>query len=110
MRQLEFLQLTANPIDMQILGLPGRANVLRSVAQNLGLEHEKTVPDDDEIMQRMQMMAAQQAMLPAPAGQAQAAGQTPAPKEQRAAPEQARQAIEKDFTGPTGRPGMRAGG
>lgn len=110
MRQLEFLQLTANPIDMQILGLPGRANVLRSVAQNLGLEHEKTVPDDDEIMQRMQMMAAQQAMLPAPAGQGQAAGQTPAPKEQRAGPEQARQAIEKDFTGPTGRPGMRAGG
>jgi hypothetical protein len=112
MRQLEFLQLTANPIDMQILGIPGRANVLRSVADNLGLEHEKVIGSDDEIKQ---LMAAQ-----AQAAQAQAGGippeqggdpsQTPAPKDARAGPEAAREEIESDFTGVNGRPGMRAGG
>lgn len=112
MRQLEFLQLTANPIDQQIIGPVGRANVLRSVAQNLGLEHERTVPDDEAI--QAQIQAQQQAM----AAQAQAAAvqgggdpnQQPAPKEQRAGPEAAREEVEGDFTGPTGRPGMRAGG
>ena len=111
MRQLEFLQLTANPIDMAIVGPEGRANVLRSVAQNLGLEHEKTIPDDEEIKMRMQQQAAA-AQAPG-AGQPNQGGdpnQTPAPKEQRAGPEQARQAVEGDFTGPTGRPGMRMGG
>jgi hypothetical protein len=109
MRQLEFLQLTANPIDMQILGIPGRANVLRSVADNLGLEHEKTVPEDDVIQANI---AAQQAAMEGgvPPEQGGDPSQTPAPKEGRAGPEAAREEIEKDFTGPTGRPGMRAGG
>lgn len=110
MRQLEFLQLTANPIDMSIVGPEGRANVLRSVATNLGLEHERTVPDDDELRARLQ----QQAM----AAQAQAGGpqgggdpnQTPGPQDARQGPEAVREEIEQDFTGPTGRPGMRAGG
>lgn len=112
MRQLEFLQLTANPIDQTIIGPEGRANVLRSVATNLGLEHEKTVPDDEEL--KMRLMAQQQAA----AAQAQAGGpqgggdpnQTPAPREARAGPEAAREEVERDFQGPTGRPGMRAGG
>ena len=111
MRQLEFLQLTANPIDMSIVGPEGRANVLRSVATNLGLEHEQTVPDDDELQARL--MAQQQAA----AAQAQAQGgaggdpqNTPGPKEGRAGPEAAREEVEGDFQGPTGRPGMRAGG
>lgn len=104
MRQLEFLQLTANPTDMQILGVPGRANVLRSVAENLGLEHEKTVPEDEEIQARMQQAQQMQAM------QAQQGQQPPGPEEARAGPEAAREEIEGDFTGPTGRPGMRAGG
>lgn len=101
MRQLEFLQLTANPIDMSIVGPEGRANVLRSVATNLGLEHERTVPSDDELRARMQ--AQQQA-------QQMQAQQAPGPGEERAAPEAAREEIEGDFTGPTGRPGMRMGG
>ena len=112
MRQLEFLQLTANPIDMQIMGIPGRANVLRSVADNLGLEHEMTVPDDDTIQANM---AAQQAQTAAQAGgvppeQGGDPSQTPAPKDARAGPEAAREEIEQDFTGVNGRPGMRAGG
>lgn len=111
MRQLEFLQLTANPIDMAILGPEGRANILRSVAQNLGLEHEKTVPDDDVIKMNIaqQQQAATQGQ-PVPAAQGGDPNQTPAPKDERAGPEDARREVEGDFTGPTGRPGMRIGG
>lgn len=90
MRQLEFLQLTGNPVDLQIIGVPGRANVLRSVADNLGLDHERVVPSDDELAQ---MMAAQQAQPQQPGGPQGSAlpGQTPAPKDERAGPEQVRQ-------------------
>jgi hypothetical protein len=113
MRQLEFLQLTANPIDMSIVGPEGRANILRSVAQNLGLEHERVLPDDDEIRANMaQQAAAAQQQQPGAGGPEQGGdpNQTPAPKEERAGPEAAREEVEGDFTGPTGRPGMRAGG
>jgi hypothetical protein len=48
-RQLEFLQITANPIDMQIMGPVGRANVLRPVADGIGLEGETIVPPEEEI-------------------------------------------------------------
>lgn len=113
MRQLEFLQLTANPIDMGIVGPEGRANILRSVAQNLGLEHERVLPDDDEIRANMaQQAAAAQQQQPGAGGPEQGGdpNQTPGPKEERAGPEAAREEVEGDFTGPTGRPGMRAGG
>ena len=116
MRQLEFLQLTANPIDMALVGPEGRANVLRSVAQNLGLEHERVLPDDDEIRANIAAQQQQAAAAPqqppgaVPPEQGGDPNQTPAPKEQRAGPEAAREEVERDFTGPTGRPGMRAGG
>jgi len=106
MRQLEFLQLTANPIDMALVGPEGRANVLRSVASNLGLEHERILPDDEEIKAQMQAQQEQAAALPP-------AGNQPAPKDDRAGPEQVRQeqGVEDQFTNQaTGRPGMRAGG
>lgn len=107
MRQLEFLQITANPIDMGIIGPQGRAAVLRSVSQNLGLEHESVVPDDTTLQQRM--MAMQQQALAGPQGTPP--GQTPAPKEQRAGPEAAREQVEGQMSNnATGRPGMRAGG
>lgn len=57
-RQLEFLQATANPIDAQIMGPNGRAKVLRSVAQTIGIEGEEIVPDDNELEQMKQNMAA----------------------------------------------------
>ena len=102
MRQLEFLQVTgANPIDMQIIGPLGRANVLRSLAGNLGLEHERVVPTDAEIQA---LLAPPPGAVPgAPPGAAPGAqqGQTPAPKEQRAGPEAARQStgVEARFAG-----------
>jgi len=48
-RQLEFLQITANPMDMQIMGIKGRANVLRPVADGIGLDGETIVPPEEEI-------------------------------------------------------------
>jgi hypothetical protein len=48
-RQLEFLNMTANPIDQQIIGPQGRAAILRKLAGNLGLDYEKIVPTDEDI-------------------------------------------------------------
>ena len=56
-RQLEFLNLTANPIDMQLVGPKGRAGVLRSVAENLGLEYEDIVADDEQVQALLQQAA-----------------------------------------------------
>lgn len=66
-RQLEFLQITANPIDMQIMGVPGRAKVLRTVSEGIGMPGEDIVPPDDVLKQQMASTAA--------AATAQAAGQ-----------------------------------
>ena len=37
-RQIEFLQVTANPIDIGIMGPEGRAQVLRNVSEGIGME------------------------------------------------------------------------
>lgn len=112
MRQLEFLQLTANPMDMQIVGMQGRANVIRSVASNLGLEHERVVPSDEELKAQQQAAQMVQAAAGGQPGQpGQDPNQTPAPKEQRAPAEEARRSVEGQMSNnATGRPGMRAGG
>lgn len=111
MRQLEFLQLTANPIDMAIVGPDGRANVLRSVATNLGLEQERVIPDDDELKARMaaqQQQAALQQQEPQE-GQGSSRGNQPKPKNDRAGPEAAREPIEGQMNNnATGSVGMRA--
>lgn len=108
MRQLEFLQLTGNPIDMQLLGLEGRANVLRSVASNLGLDSDRILPDDEEL--RAMKQAAMNQQQPGQPG-LPTANQIPAPDQQRAGPEEVRRPIEQQTTNQaTGRPGMRAGG
>jgi hypothetical protein len=62
-RQLEFLQLTANPIDMQIIGPKGRAQVLRSVATEIGMPGENIVPTDDEMDQQQKAHEEQQAIM-----------------------------------------------
>ncbi|QGM46109.1 portal protein [Methylocystis heyeri] len=58
-RQTEFLQMTANPVDMGIIGPKGRAEILRQVAKGLGLPGDEIVPSDDDLM--AQQAAAQQA-------------------------------------------------
>jgi hypothetical protein len=68
-KQLQFLQITANPIDIQIIGNVGRARVLRSLAAGLGLPDD-IVPDDETIQQKEDQAKQQQQM----ATMAQAAG------------------------------------
>jgi hypothetical protein len=69
-RQLEFLQITANPIDTQLMGLKGRAAILRAVSQTIGLDGETIVPSEEEL----EKMQAQQAEAPPDDAGAQAQG------------------------------------
>jgi len=61
-RRNEFLATTANPIDMQIIGPEGRANVLREVVKTLDMDANKIVPSEEVLRQTMkaQALAAQQ--------------------------------------------------
>lgn len=97
-KQLQFLQITANPIDAPIIGETGRARVLRAVAASLGLPDD-VVPDDATIEQqarlRQAVMAAQAQIAaqgqgqPSPGGKAagsQAPAATPARLSDNASP------------------------
>lgn len=53
LRRNEFLQATANPIDSQIVGPSGRAEILREVARGLELDVNKIVPPREQIEQMM---------------------------------------------------------
>lgn len=48
-RQVEALQATANPLDAQIMGLPGRAKLLRNVLADI-VPDEEIIPDEDDLM------------------------------------------------------------
>ncbi len=75
MRRLEFLTLTANPIDMNIVGVEGRASLLRSLADDLGLPGDEIVPDAEKL--QMLQEAQQQQQMAEQAAQAQAMQGTP---------------------------------
>jgi len=47
-RRAEFLQATANEFDMEIMGLEGRAVILREVAKGLQLPEEEIVPSREK--------------------------------------------------------------
>lgn len=67
-RRNEFLQATANPIDMQILGLEGRAEVLRSAAKTLDMNADKVVPPVAVLKERAAMAQIAQAQAMAQQG------------------------------------------
>jgi hypothetical protein len=74
-RRIEFLNATANPIDLEILGKDGRATILREVAKGLQMPVEDVVPSREKSayqggIQARAMAAAQaqQAQAPAPTG------------------------------------------
>lgn len=71
-RRNEFLMATNNPTDMQIVGVEGRAAVLREVAKGLDMDTDKIVPPIEILRQKFAAMAA----LNAPPGQG---GSPPAP-------------------------------
>lgn len=56
LRRNEFLNVTANPFDMQIVGLEGRAEVLRETAKGLEMDTNRVVPPREQL----QLMQAQQ--------------------------------------------------
>lgn len=73
-RRNEFLAATGNPIDMQIMGLEGRAEVLREAAKGLNLNADKVVPSLSVIRERAaqaQMLQLQMAQQEAGAGEPQ---------------------------------------
>lgn len=69
-RQLEFLQITANPIDSQIVGPKGRAAILRNVASTIGLPGEEIVPSEEQLdaMQKESQAAAEEQGIPGHGG------------------------------------------
>lgn len=95
-RQLEFLQITANPADMAIIGPRGRADVLRAVANTIGLNGDQVVPTDDELMAQ-QRQAQEVAQMQAQPGHAPM-GQPPVPNQagQGAPGNQSPQNVNKD--------------
>lgn len=58
-RRMQFLQLTANPIDMAIIGNRGRASLLRETAAAMELPDD-VVPDEEKLTEMEQQQAAAQ--------------------------------------------------
>lgn len=65
LRRNEFLMNTANPVDMQIVGLQGRAHLLAEQAKTLGMDPDKIVQDPDALELQQKMMAQAQMQMAA---------------------------------------------
>jgi hypothetical protein len=72
--RMQFMQATTNPLDMQIMGIEGRAALLREQAKNLNMNTDDVVPSLS--MFKLKQLMAQQAQE-----QAMAQQQGPAAKE-----------------------------
>lgn len=59
LRRNEFLAATANPIDSQIVGVSGRAEVLREVAKGLEMDVNRVVPPREAFAQVQPQMPGQ---------------------------------------------------
>ena len=62
-RTNEFLAATANPIDLQIIGLDGRAELLRHAVKRLDVNPDRVVPSASKIKQQQAMAQMQQMAL-----------------------------------------------
>lgn len=71
LRRAEFLQMTGNPVDMQIVGIEGRANILKEQAKLLGMNPDDIVKDGEQLRaeQAMAMAAMQQQAGAVPNGE-----------------------------------------
>ena len=63
-RRNEFLQMTANPVDIQIMGPSGRAMLLREAAKTLNMDIDKIIPDPEKIAEVQKMLSEQMAQQP----------------------------------------------
>jgi hypothetical protein len=92
-RTREFLASILNPVDMEIIGIEGRARLLKEAMKGLDLDVEDIIPDDDGLkklvakIEQKQMMMAQMGqqqgqggmgVVPSPAGQSLDAAGNPA--------------------------------
>ncbi|WP_428558540.1 MAG: hypothetical protein ACP59X_12025 [Solidesulfovibrio sp. DCME] len=64
LRRNEFMQTTANPVDLQIMGVAGRAQLLRESLKSLDFTPDKIIPAEEELQRReqAQQQAAQNQM------------------------------------------------
>ena len=62
-RQIEYLQSTNNPTDQHIMGITGRAKILRAVSTTIGMPGEEIVPPD-EVIEKMDQQQKQQQQQP----------------------------------------------
>jgi hypothetical protein len=81
----QFLQMTGNPVDMQIVGLEGRAYLLREVAENLQMDTNRLVPTPEMLEYKAEKQQQFQAAVQQMPGQGtpaapQGAAQAPAPE------------------------------
>jgi hypothetical protein len=81
----QFMQMTANPVDMQIVGIEGRAYLLREIADNLQMDTNRLVPTPEMLEYKAEKQAAFQAAAQQMPGQGTPAAptapsQAPAPE------------------------------
>ena len=76
-RRVEFLNATANPIDIQIMGVEGRAAILREVAKGLQMPEEDVVPSREKMSYEEQVRAQQAAAQMGGGGAPEAGAATP---------------------------------
>lgn len=78
MRRLEFLNITNNPVDQQLVGVEGRYHLLKEIARDLGMPVADTMPfNESQISQIQQALMAQ--MTQASVGAAGPTGNQPPP-------------------------------
>ena len=63
MRHAEMLQATLNPLDAQIIGIPGRAEMLRTALKSADFNVDKIMPDSLDIQLAQAMMPQPHEML-----------------------------------------------
>jgi hypothetical protein len=90
-RRVEFLNATANPVDMQIVGIDGRAALLREVAKGLQMPVDEIIPSREKLDYMIRTQ--QQAQLAAPQGQA------PAPSPEGGGPGSQMNVVANQMTG-----------
>jgi hypothetical protein len=54
LRRGEFLASTANPVDLEIVGIEGRAELLREMVKGLDMPPDRIVPSRQELARREQ--------------------------------------------------------
>jgi hypothetical protein len=62
-RRMEFLQQTNNPVDIQIMGYPRRAQLLRGLGENLSVDPDDVAPTREEMERQMASASQAQAQM-----------------------------------------------